>query len=198
MPMGFCNRPYITAKLLEIGQCGASKGMATASRFARRIRTWTGDVAVRRQRKGHACVSRQSGGTRSQSAPDGNGDSTGPNAPIGVGPDLHACTRKPGLSHRRQGRPITHLAEPAHSARELGRGSELTPPNDIRPVVDEGRVGPICSNKSLLVRPARRSHLVRPTGLEVEGDAPAATPYTIMLLHNSHKVRPRPFAEFLD
>src|SRR5207245_2442848 len=95
------------------------------------------------------------------------------------------------------GRSRTQLAEPSHSARELGRGSELTPPNDVRAVVDEGRVGLVCSNKSLLVRPVRPGLAVRFTGLEVEGDAPAATPYAIVLLHNSHEVRPCPFAEFL-
>ena len=93
---------------------------------------------------------------------------------------------------------LIQLAVPTHSALELDWGSELTPRNNIRTVIDESRVGLIRSNKLLFQRPVLSSPLFLLAALEVEGDAPAATPHTIMLLNNSRKVRPGPSSEFLD
>jgi len=51
------------------------------------------------------------------------------------------------------------LAVPAHSARELDWGPELTPTNNIRTVIDEGRVRLFRSNKLLFQRPVLSSPL---------------------------------------
>ncbi len=96
------------------------------------------------------------------------------------------------------GRGHTQPVEAAHSARELVWGSELTPANDVRSVVDKGCVGPVRLNKSLLKLLVMPTPLFLLGALEVEGGAPAATPYTIVLLHNSHEVRPCLCSEFPD
>src|SRR2546426_7559709 len=96
------------------------------------------------------------------------------------------------------GRNRAQFAESSHSAGELCRGSELTPADDVRPVVDESRMCPIRSDQSLLVGPAHRSRLVRAIRLDVEGDAPAATPHTVVLLHDSREIRPCPRSELPD
>src|SRR5207244_12136093 len=44
-----------------------------------------------------------------------------------------------------------HIAITPHPTREFDKASELTPPNDISPVVDEGCVGPVRSDELLLV-----------------------------------------------
>src|SRR2546427_139568 len=49
------------------------------------------------------------------------------------------------------GRRDVHIAITPHPTREFDKRSELTPPNDIRTVVDEGCVGPVRSDKLLLV-----------------------------------------------
>ena len=96
------------------------------------------------------------------------------------------------------GRSRVQLAVPAHSSWKLGRGSELTPANNVRSVVDEGRVGVIRSNKPLLQLLVLPRPLLLLTALEMEGGAPATTPYTMMLLDDSRKVRPGLFSEFPD
>jgi len=96
------------------------------------------------------------------------------------------------------GRSRTQPVEPSHSARELGGGPKLAPPDDVRPVVDKGGMGPIRLDKPLLQFPVAPGPPVFLNGLEVEGDAPAAAPYTIVFLYNSHEVRPRLPSEFLD
>src|SRR5439155_4509251 len=96
------------------------------------------------------------------------------------------------------GRSYVQPAEPTHPSRQLCRRSELTPPNDVRSVVDEGCVGPIRSNKSLLVRPSLRSCPFRLAALEVEGDAPTASPDRMAVFEKSRKVRPCLPTEFPD
>src|SRR3989441_9514924 len=88
------------------------------------------------------------------------------------------------------GRSHIHLAVPAHSARKLGRRSELTPPDDVRSVVDEGGVRPVCSNESLFVFLVLSRPLFRQTGCEVKEGAPAAAPYSIVFSDHSLKVGP--------
>ncbi|TMI28408.1 hypothetical protein E6H30_01230 [Candidatus Bathyarchaeota archaeon] len=94
------------------------------------------------------------------------------------------------------GRSLIQFAVTAHSARELDWGPELTPTNNIRTVIDESRVGLIRSNKLLFQRPVLSSPLFLLAALEVEGDAPAATPHAFMLLNNSRKVKPGLLSEF--
>jgi len=96
------------------------------------------------------------------------------------------------------GRSLIQLAVSAHSARELDWGPELAPPNNIRTVIDEGRVGLIRSHKLLFQRPVFSSPLLLLAALELEGDAQSATPHTFMLLNNSRKVSPGLSSEFFD
>jgi len=51
------------------------------------------------------------------------------------------------------------LAIAAHTARELERGSELTPPHNIRPIINKGSMGPVRSNKLLFECPVLSSPL---------------------------------------
>src|SRR3989441_12568804 len=78
------------------------------------------------------------------------------------------------------GRSHIHLVVPAHSGRKLRRMSELTPPDNARPVVDERGVGAVCSNESLFVFLVLARPLFRQTGGEVKEGAPAAAPYSIV------------------
>jgi len=83
-----------------------------------------------------------------------------------------------------------HIAITPHPTRELDKGSELTPSNDIGPIVDEGCVGPVCSNKLLLVFLVLPRPLLMLTRGEVEEGAPAATPDPIMFLDHPLKIGP--------
>src|SRR5438552_7232139 len=83
-----------------------------------------------------------------------------------------------------------HIAITPHPTRELDKGSELTPANYIGPIVDEGCVGPVGSNKLLLVFLVLSRPLLRVTRGEVEESAPATTPHPIMFLDHSLKVGP--------
>ena len=96
------------------------------------------------------------------------------------------------------GRSLIQLAVPAHSARELDWGPELTPTNNIRTVIDEGRMGLIRSNKLLFQRPVFSSPLFLLAALEVEGDAPAAAPDSIVFFDHPLKVGPRRRSELTD
>ena len=96
------------------------------------------------------------------------------------------------------GRCLIQLAIPAHSARKLDWGSELTPPNNIRTVIDESRVGLIRSNKLLFQRPVFSSPLFLLAALEVEGDAPAAIPDSIVFFDHPLKVGPCRRSELTD
>ena len=68
--------------------------------------------------------------------------------------------------------------------------SELTPPDNARPVVDERGVGAVCSNESLFVFLVLARPLFRQTGCEVKEGAPAAAPYSIVFFDHSLKVGP--------
>src|SRR2546425_3996497 len=96
------------------------------------------------------------------------------------------------------GRSLIQFAVPAHSAWELHWWSELTPTNNIRTVIDEGRVGLIRSNKLLFQRPVLSSPLFLLATLEVEGDAPAATPDSIVFFDHPLEVGPCRRSELTD
>src|SRR5216117_752737 len=83
------------------------------------------------------------------------------------------------------------LAVAAHSARELERGSELTPPNNIRLIINKGSMGLIRSNKLLFEHSVLPSPLFLLATLEVESGAPAATPDSIVFLDHPRKIGPR-------
>ncbi len=92
----------------------------------------------------------------------------------------------------------TQPAVGAHPARDLGGRSELAPSDNLRPIVNEGSVRLIRPNKFLfecLVPSGRSCPLA---GRVVEGHAPAATPYAIVLLNNLDEVRLCLRPEFLD
>jgi hypothetical protein len=77
-----------------------------------------------------------------------------------------------------------------HSTRELEWGSELTPTNNIGPMIDKGRMGLIRSNKLLFECLVLPRPLFLLATLEVEGDAPAATPDSIVFFNHPLKVGP--------
>src|SRR2546422_980562 len=97
-------------------------------------------------------------------------------------------------------RPRTtfRIAITPHPTREFDKGSELTPSNDVGPIVDEGCVGPVRSNKLLLVFLVLSRPLLRVTRGEVEEGAPAATPDSIMFLDHPLKVGPCRGPELAD
>jgi len=95
------------------------------------------------------------------------------------------------------GRSQIHFAIPTHSTRKLDKGSELTPPGDIRPVVDEGRMGSVRSNQLLFERPMLPGPPFLLATREVVGDAPAAAPDPIVFLNHSLELRPRLHSEKL-
>jgi hypothetical protein len=91
-----------------------------------------------------------------------------------------------------------HLAIAERPTREFAEGSELTPPHDIGPIVYQGCVGPILTNKFLLVLMV----LPRPSLLldvrEVEEGTPATAPDPVVFLDHPLKVRPCLLSELLD
>src|SRR5437899_137651 len=95
-------------------------------------------------------------------------------------------------------RSDVHIAITPHATREFDKGSELAPSNNIRPVVDEGCVGPVRSNKLLLVFLVLPRPLLRLTRGEVEEGAPAATPHRIMFLDHPLKIGTCLLFELLD
>src|SRR6266704_5166243 len=90
------------------------------------------------------------------------------------------------------------LAVPAHPARQLDWWSELTPANNIRPIIDEGGVGPIRSNKSLFECPVLSRPLFLLASVEVEGGTPAATPDSVVFFDHPLKVGPCRRSELTD
>ncbi len=74
----------------------------------------------------------------------------------------------------------------------------MTPPNDVGPMIDEGCVGPVRSDKLLLVLPVLPRPLLRLTRGEVEEGAPAATPDSVVFFDHPLKVGPCLLSEFLD
>ena len=75
-------------------------------------------------------------------------------------------------------------------ARKLVGGSELTPADAVRVLVDERGVGAALANSALLGGsvPFRRPRAIG--ALRVEGDAPAAAPDAVVLLDEPGEVRP--------
>ena len=84
----------------------------------------------------------------------------------------------------------TQPAVGGHPARQLGGRSELAPPDEIRRVIDKGRVGVMGSNQSLLSPPPLGHRRNAHPGSQMELEAPTTVPDAVVLFHDPDKVRP--------
>ena len=81
--------------------------------------------------------------------------------------------------------------------RKLGCRPELTPADGGGAVVHKGGVSPAFLDSPFLLSSILQRGPVSESSLEVKGHAPAATPYAVVFLDESSKIRPRRFVQRL-